>query len=147
MLALWLALLLAEGAAPRSPAQHDFDIRCSGLESYDIRGSTDVDWSFGNVRSKTDSFVAGFTAGPMVAIAIPEERPPGFRWLREEKIGTVVLRYGLNVREKQLQATMFGANFSRRLNLVTRPGNEKRFIELTRALAVAQCRWNRLPDP
>jgi hypothetical protein len=148
MLALWLAaLLLADHPARRFPAQHDFEIRCLGLESYDIRASTDVDWSWGTFRSKRDSYAVGFTGGDMVAVQVPKGRPPGFRWVKEEKIGSVVLRYGLNVRTKKLEATMSGAKLSDLLNLVAQPASETRFLELARAIAVAPCQWRRLPDP
>jgi hypothetical protein len=147
MLVLWLAaFLLADHPARRSTLQHESEIHCLGLESYDIRASTDVDWAWGMIRSKRDSYAVGFTGG-MVAVQVPEGRPPGFRWVKEEKIGSVILRYGLNVRAKQLQATMSGAKLSYRLNLVAQPGSETRFLELARAIAAAPCQWRRLPDP
>lgn len=75
----------------------------------------------------------------MVAQAVPAERPAGFRTYNVERIGKVVLRYGLNVRARQMQATLEGAPMNRSLSLVSHPKHADTFLAVARALATAPC--------
>src|ERR1700731_2253533 len=92
-----------------SDMTREVEYRCIGLEAYEIRGVYDVDAGGGRIRSRGDPFSIGFTVGPMIAPFIPALRRAGLRWMKVENVGSATLRYGFDVKQKQLQATIVGA--------------------------------------
>ena len=122
-----------------SSLERDITLTCHGLESFEIQATYHIDAGGGTIRSKRDSFTAGFSLGPMVAEAIPAERRPGLRWMKIERLGNATIRYGFDVRKKRLEATIVGAPMNRLINVVARPADPKQFVDLIRGLAVAPC--------
>ena len=134
----WVALiLLATAGVPDLTRVLAYKCDGDGLEQWDIRGTYHVDAGGGVMRSGGTSF--GFSVGPMTAPLVPTKRPPGFRWFRVEKRAGAVLAYGFNVREKQMQATIFGAPFGTPFNIVGAPEQEKTFVTVVRVLSRADC--------
>lgn len=133
--------------AARHRAARRFRASCRGLEMYEIDGTYDVDWGWGTLRSKTDSFHASFTIGPMTEPLIPKERPAGFRWVKEESRGNAMLRYGYNVHAKQIQATLVGADLASRINLAAEPAHADTFVLVARKLATAECKRTIIGQP
>jgi hypothetical protein len=136
-----LIVFLVTAATPSAPSvQRAFEYRCTGLGAYEIRGTYDVDWSWGNIRSRSDRFVVGFEVGPMLAPSVPRQRPPGFRSYTVEHLGRATLRYGVNGKSNQLQATVEDAPVSDLINLSGRAQNAQRFLSVARTLATAKCK-------
>jgi hypothetical protein len=133
-------LLFSVGALPATAGEYPIELQCRGLEMYEIRGTHNVDWAWGTIRARSGDVTIGFSIGPMVKQAVPAERPAGFRTLKVERIGKVVFGYGLNVREKQMKATLVGARMDLRVNLVAHPQNTDELMAVARALATAPCR-------
>src|SRR5262245_45998021 len=138
-----LLMILLAGAIMPSELDRCFQAQCQGLEAYDIRGSYHVDFGGGTIRSKQHDVSFVFSMGTVRSVA-PSARPPGFRWYKEESLSTATIRYGLKVREKQLQATIIGAPLSYRLNVFGAPGTEEEFLALLRTLAMARCATTRI---
>ena len=134
-----LLTLVAALVSVRARAEHPIDVKCRGLEQYEIRGTQNVDWVYGNIRARDRQVTIGFAIGSMVEEVVPAERPPGFRTFKTERIGNVLLRYGLNVRDKQMQATLIGAPMCSRVNLISHPKHAEELLVLARALAVSPC--------
>ena len=120
---------------------YPIEFKCRGLEKYEIRStySDSVDWTWGNIRAKNGDVTIFFAAGPMVPEAVPAERPDGFRSFKVERIGDVLLRYGLNFREVIMMATLTGAPMNARVNLAADPKHTEELLALARALATAPC--------
>src|SRR2546428_14187353 len=116
---LVICLVLLFFLATPANAEESVVYECKGLEAFRVEGTHDVDWTWGNIRAKNGSAVIGFSLGPMVAEAVPLERPPGFRSYSVEHLGSVELRYGFKVASKQFQATLIGAPIYRKLNLIS----------------------------
>jgi hypothetical protein len=114
---------------------------CRGLEAYEIGAMVDVDFGTGTIRSKSEpEFVVAFSFG-IVAAAVPAQRPPGFRTFDVEKVGGTTLRYGLNVPQRRMHATLTGAPLHPPLlNLYGQSQDAKRFVMLARQLAIAPCK-------
>ena len=119
--------------------EYPIEFKCRGLENYEIRGTHNVDWAWGAIRAKDGSVSIGFAVGLMVVEAVPAKRPAGFRSFKVERIGNVVLRYGLNVREKQMQATLIGAPMNPHVSLVAQVRHAEELLTLARMLARAKC--------
>ena len=128
-----------------SSLDRDVTFTCRGLESFEIKAAYHVDAGGGSIRSKRGSFSAGFGLGPMIAEEVPAERRPGLRWMKIEHLGNATLRYGFDVRQKLLVATIIGAPMYRLINVVARPADQKQFVDLIRDLAVAPCTATSLP--
>jgi hypothetical protein len=124
---------------PGSSMERQVELRCEGLEAYEIRVDYRVDAGSGSIRSRADGYSVGLGLGPMMEQAVPDRRPPGFRWYKVERVGNATLRYGYNVREKQLQATIVGAPMASLVNVVSRPGDTTRFLLIARTLATSRC--------
>jgi hypothetical protein len=75
---------------------------------------------------------------------LPEWRP-GLRWMKIEHLGKATLRYGFDVHQKLLVATIIGAPMYRLINVAARPADQKQFVDLIRGLAVAPCTATWLP--
>ena len=142
LLAFCVVLLLATTGLASS-LRRPFEVRCEGLETLHIRGTYNVDWGWGTLESARDGLRLGLYVGPLTEMLIPERRPPGFRWLKEEKIGRTVLRYGLNVYENQMQATIVGKPVFTQINLAGDPKKADRFVAVVRALAAAKCEYSK----
>lgn len=112
---------------------------CHGLENFEMQVTYHVDAGGGSIRSKRGSFSVGLSLGPMVAQAIPAERRPGLRWMKVERLGNATIRYGFDVRQKMLEATIVDAPMNHLINVFARPADQKQFVDLIRALAVAPC--------
>jgi len=138
--AILLVVILAATASASAASRRPFELRCPGLGKYEIVGTFNIDWAWGTFRSRGDDYAVSFTAGGMTTPLVPSERPPGFKWVKTETIGDVVVRYGLNARAKQMQATIFGGPLLQFMNLVGSPKSERRFEELVRALPNTRCR-------
>ena len=134
------AVLVVTRARVLAAAETDqaLDFRCRGLEAYEIRVLYRVDAGTGSVRSKVDSYSIGLSLGPMAEELVPERRPGGFKWIKFEKVGKATLRYGQNVKSKQLQATIRGSSMNSLINLVA-VSDVERFTAVARALAGASC--------
>ncbi len=122
-----------------SPLERDVTSTCRGLEGFEIQVVYHVDAGAGTIRSKQGSFTAGLSLGPMVAEAVPAERRPGPRWMKVERLGKATIRYGFDVRQKMLEATIVEAPMNRLINVFARPTDQRQFVELIRGLAVAPC--------
>jgi hypothetical protein len=122
-----------------SNLDRQIEFTCHGLEAYEIRVNYHVDAGGGTIRSRSDNYSIGLGLGPMMEQVVPKRRPPGFRWIKVERIGTATLRYGYNVREKRLLATIVGAPVSSLVNLASRPDDTARFLSIARTLAKATC--------
>jgi hypothetical protein len=132
-------LLIGFGTLPLTAGYHPIEFQCRGLEAYEIRGTHDVDWVWGTIRSKSGNVTIGFTIGLPVRQEVPAERPPGFRTYKIERIGRVLFRYGLNVRENLMKATLIGAPMDLQVNLVAHPRSKEEFMAVARTLATAPC--------
>ena len=123
-------------------ADRPFRVSCKGLESFDIRGTFNVDWGWGTIRSN-DGTTIGFAVGHPVEDAVPAERPAGFRSFHRYKIGKVVIRHGYYVRRKEYRATIVGAPLARQmlggLQLVGSAKDAAVVQSLARDFAIAQC--------
>jgi hypothetical protein len=135
----FFAVLLAAAPLVARAGEYPIEFRCRGLEEYEIRGTHNVDWAWGNIRAKKANITFGFAVGSMVAEAVPAERPAGFRSFKIERIGDVQFRWGFHVREKQMKVTLIGAPMDRRVNLVAQPRDSTELIAFARALATAPC--------
>jgi hypothetical protein len=131
--AIFFAFLLG------SSMDRQIELRCEGLEAYEIRVDYGIDAGAGSIRSRADNYSVGLGLGPMIEQAVPNRRPPGFRWFKVERAGNTTLRYGYNVREKQLRATIVNAPLASLVNLVSRPNDTARFILIARTLARSRC--------
>jgi hypothetical protein len=120
--------------------EREITFDCRGLESYEIHGRYSVDAGVGNIRAADRSFVAGFSIGPMVEQAVPAERRAGLRWMKVESIGPATVRYGYDVKQNQLQATIVGASMSHVVNVFALPPKKVQFVTILRLLAVAPCK-------
>lgn len=130
-----LTLVAGRSGADERPIQ----FQCRGLDGYVLHGTQDVDWVAGFIRAESRDVMIGFSVG-LVEETVPARRPAGFRTFVEQRIGSVVLRHGLNAREKQYQATLIGAPFSDVVNLAAPPRQEKELLAVARRLATADCR-------
>ena len=119
------------------------EARCPGLEEYEIRGTYDVDWGWGEIQARGGSLVAGLSFGPMVADLVPEQRPAGFRSFELERTAGDAMRYGFNVHERQFQLTLRGAALDYRINLVGMPQDEDEILRIARILMAVPCEWKR----
>lgn len=126
----------------RSAQGSDRPVRfeCRGLEAYEIAGTYNIDWAYGNIRAKNRSVVVGFSLGPMVDVLVPTERPSGFRTFHVERLNKVRLSHGHNVRKNEYQATLLGAPMDGVVNLVGSPKDRTRLLAIARALADSPCR-------
>jgi hypothetical protein len=140
-----VATLIAANLLGSPGTDRKFEYRYPGLEGYEIRGTYDVDAGLGIIQSKTGSFSIALALGPMVVQSIPPTRRAGLRWMKTETLGSATLRYGLDVRQKQLEATILGAQINSVVNLAGSPSDQNRFLEVARALATSQCRLIRAP--
>jgi hypothetical protein len=133
-------LLLIAILPSADAAERPIKFECAGLESYEIRGTHDVDWAWGTIRQRHSPVLSGFSIGPVVEELVPIERPAGYRWFKVESERNVSFRYRYHVLQKQLRATIVGAPINRRLNLVAGPKDKASFLAVTRALITARCK-------
>ena len=115
---------------------------CSGLEAYDVSGNLDVDWVWGSIRARPSGRSIAFTMG-LVNELVPVDRPAGFRSYNVEKLGSATLRYGVNVKQKQIQATLTGAPLDMHVNLAAPIKQQKELLSIARVLSSAPCKATR----
>jgi len=139
---LLIAAFIISGALTSHAADRPIRFECRGLEKFEIKGTHDVDWAWGNIRSLDSQVVIGFSIGPMVEELVPAERPAGFRSFKTFRINGVAIRYGYNVKMKQFQATLIGAPIQRKLNLVSRPQDRERLLSVAKIFTTAPCRFS-----
>ena len=65
-LGLILAAIIIGNAFNAAAGDRPIRFECQGLESYEIRGTRDVDWAWGDIRSLDGHVVIGFSIGLMV---------------------------------------------------------------------------------
>jgi hypothetical protein len=139
-----LGMILPTYLFASADLDRELEFRCSGMDAYEIRGTYHVDAGGGSIRSKSDAFAIGFALGPMIAEDIPQARRPGLRWMKTEPVGNATLRYGYDVRRKQVRVTVVGAPLGGIINLAGKASDQDRLLSIARVLATSRCQWKNL---